>query len=260
MASTGTSSALQTPSFRLDGKRALVTGGSRGIGFACAFALSQAGAEVTIAAREKTALDEACSSLASNGLNVHAIVLDVTDSAAVRQAVQALGVVHVLVNNAGGNRPGLLKDMSAQDIEAVLALNVTSSMVVSQAVIETLVAAREPGSIINLSSQYGHIGAPERALYSAAKHGVEGYTKSLAWEVGSHGIRVNTIAPSMIETDMTRSRLAQPGVRDALAAKAALGRIGQPQDLMGAVVFLASDASAYITGTSIRVDGGTTAV
>lgn len=251
---------MQAPSFRLDGKRALVTGGSRGIGLACAFALAHAGAQVTIAARDQAVLNEACQALAFKGLHVGAIALDVTDALAVRHALQTLGLVHVLVNNAGGNRPGLLKDMSVQDIEAVLALNITSSMLVSQAVIDALVAAGEPGSIINLSSQYGHIGAPERALYSAAKHGVEGYTKSLAWEVGRYGIRVNTIAPSMIETDMTRARLAQPGVRDTLAAKAALGRVGQPQDLMGAVVFLASDASAYVTGTSIRVDGGTTAV
>lgn len=247
-------------SFRLDGKRALVTGGSRGIGLAAAYALAEAGAQVTIAAREAKGLEAARELLAAQGLDVNTVVLDVTDSEAVGAAVQSLGVVHVLVNNAGGNRPGLLKNMSASDIEAVLNLNVTSSLVVSKAVIEALVAAGQPGSIINLSSQYGHIGAPERALYSAAKHGVEGYTKSLAWEVGQHGIRVNTIAPSMIETDMTRARLAEPGVRDALAAKSALGRIGQPADLMGAVVFLASDASAYVTGTSIRVDGGTTAV
>lgn len=251
---------MQAPSFRLDGKQALVTGGSRGIGLACAFALAAAGAKVTIAARDQAGLDAARELLANHGLPIEVLVLDVTDSAAVRTAVSALGPVHVLVNNAGGNRPGLMKDMSAQDIEAVLALNITSSMLVAQAVIDGLVAASEPGSIINLSSQYGHIGAPERALYSAAKHGVEGYTKSLAWEVGRYGIRVNTVAPSMIETDMTRARLAEPGVRDSLASKAALGRIGQPEDLMGAILFLASDASSYVTGTSIRVDGGTTAV
>lgn len=251
---------MRLPNFRLDGKRALVTGGSRGIGLAAAFALASAGAEVTIASRSKAGLDEACAWLAEQGLQVNATVLDVTDSDAVRDVVSALDVVHILVNNAGGNRPGPLKDKSAQDIEAVLRLNITSGMLVSQAVIERLIAAGESGSIINLSSQYGHIGAPERALYSAAKHGVEGYTKSLAWEVGRYGIRVNTVAPSMIETDMTKARLAEPGVRELFASKAALGRIGQPEDLMGAIQFLASDASSYITGTSIRVDGGTTAV
>ena len=254
---------LHTPSFRLDGKRALITGGSRGIGLAAAFALGQAGAQVVLAARDEAGLAQARTMLCEHGLmssSVQTVVLDVTDASAVEQTVAALGPCQVLVNNAGGNRGGLLKDKTAQDIEAVLRLNVTSSMVVSQAVIAGLVAADQTGSIINLSSQYGHIGSPERTLYSAAKHAVEGYTKSLAWEVGPMGIRVNTVAPSMIETDMTRERLNQPGVREAFAQKSALARIGQPQDLAGAIVFLASDASAYITGSCIHVDGGTTAV
>lgn len=251
---------MKMPSFRLDGKRALVTGASKGIGFAAAFVLAKAGADVTIAARQQAGLSEAVRQLAAEGLKVHAVAVDVTDSAAVQTVVQSLGPVNVLVNNAGGNRSGLLKDMSAEDIDFVLALNVTSSMVVSKAVIEGLINAGESGSIINLSSQFGYVGAAERVLYSAAKHGVEGYTKSLAWEVGRHGIRVNAIAPSMIETDMTRARLAEPGVRENFAAKTAIGRIGQPDDLMGAILFLASDASSFVTGTSLRVDGGTTAV
>lgn len=248
------------PSFRLDGKRALVTGGSRGIGLAGAFALAQAGAEVVIAARDEGGLAQAVQQLDAHGVHAQSMVLDVTDSAAVQSTLASSGPFQVLLNNAGGNRPGPLLDQSADDIDAVLRLNVRASLVVAQAVIKGLIEAGQSGSLINLSSQYGHIGAPERTLYSAAKHGVEGFTKSLAWEVGCYGIRVNAIAPSMIETDMTRARLAQAGVREALAAKAALGRIGQPQDLLGAIVFLASDASSYVTGTSIRVDGGTTAV
>lgn len=254
---------MQAPNFRLDGKRALVTGGSRGIGLAAAFALAQAGARVVIAARDHDGLRRGCDTLRASGIapaSIESVALDVTDANAVQKTIAKLGVMDVLVNNAGGNRGGLLKDKTADDIEAVLRLNVTSSMTVAKAVIETLVAQGRAGSIINLSSQYGHIGSPERTLYSAAKHAVEGYTKSLAWEVGSFGIRVNTVAPSMIETDMTRERLSDPQVRADFARKSALGRIGQPQDLMGAVVFLASDASAYITGSCIHVDGGTTAV
>jgi len=254
---------MHAPNFRVDGKRALITGGSRGIGLAAAFALGQAGAEVVIAARDRVGLDEAKKTLSANGLeqgSVRGVVLDVTDASAVEQTMATLGPIHVLVNNAGGNRGGLLKDKTAADIEAVLRLNVTSSMVVSKAVIQGLVDAGEPGSIINLSSQYGHVGSSERTLYSAAKHAVEGYTKSLAWEVGSLGIRVNTVAPSMIETDMTAERLSQPGVREVFAQKSALGRIGYPEDVAGAIVFLASDAAAYITGSCIHVDGGTTAV
>ncbi len=254
---------MQPPDFRLDGKRALITGGSRGIGLAAAFALAHAGARVVLAARDRDGLDQASATLKDSGIptgSIHTVVLDVTDPVSVQNTIAKLGVMDVLVNNAGGNRGGLLKDKSAEDIEAVLRLNVTSSMTVSKAVIETLVANGRSGSLINLSSQYGHIGSPERTLYSAAKHAVEGYTKSLAWEVGSFGIRVNTVAPSMIETDMTRERLSDPLVREEFAQKSALGRIGQPQDLMGAIVFLASDASAYITGSCIHVDGGTTAV
>lgn len=257
------SATLQPPDFRLDGKRALITGGSRGIGLASAFALAQAGARVVLAARHQARLEQARATLCEAGVPAAAIeilALDVTDAPAVQDAVATLGVLDVLVNNAGGNRGGLLQDKTAEDIEAVLRLNVTSSMVVSKAVIQGLVAQGRAGSIINLSSQYGHVGSPERTLYSAAKHAVEGYTKSLAWEVGRHGIRVNTVAPSLIETDMTRERLSDPQLRAAFAQKSALGRIGQPHDLMGAMVFLASDASAYVTGSCIHVDGGTTAV
>jgi NAD(P)-dependent dehydrogenase (short-subunit alcohol dehydrogenase family) len=251
---------FEAPNFRLDGKHALVTGASRGIGLAAAHALGQAGATVVIAAREPATLDQAMKRLAEHGVQAQCAVLDVTDANAVADVVQRLGPFQVLVNNAGGNRPGVLLDMSEQDIEFVLKVNVTSSLLVSRAVIGGLIASGQSGSIINLSSQYGHIGAPERVLYSAAKHGVEGLTKSLAWEVGAHGIRVNTVAPSLIETDMTRARLSNPEVRETLAAKSALGRIGQPSDVTGAILFLASDAAAYITGSCIRVDGGTTAV
>jgi NAD(P)-dependent dehydrogenase (short-subunit alcohol dehydrogenase family) len=153
-----------------------------------------------------------------------------------------------------------LSERTAQDIAAVLQLNVTSTLLVSKAVIAGMIKAARGGSIINLSSQYGMVGAPERTIYSAAKHGIEGLTKSLAWEVGAYGIRVNAVAPSMIETDMTQARLADAAVRAQFAAKSALGRIGYPADVTGAIVFLASDASSYVTGTVIRVDGGTTAV
>lgn len=252
--------ALQSPDMRLDGKRALVTGGSRGIGLAAAFALSKAGAQVMIAARDQSGLHEAIKLMSERGVEAQSVVLDVTDAASVQSVVRKLGPFQVLVNNAGGNRPGPLLKMTDDDIEVVLKLNVTSTLLVSRAVIAGLIESNQSGSIINVSSQFGHIGAAERSLYSAAKHGVEGLTKSLAWEVGAHGIRVNTVAPSLIETDMTRARLAEPGVREMFAAKSALGRIGQPQDVAGAIVFLASDASSYITGSAIHIDGGTTAV
>jgi NAD(P)-dependent dehydrogenase (short-subunit alcohol dehydrogenase family) len=248
------------PSFRVDGQRALITGGSRGIGLAAAYALAKAGAELVIAARDAQTLQAAAARLRAAGARVEVAVLDVLDPQAIDRVVLAHGPFQILVNNAGGNRPGLLINTSSEDIEAVLSLNVTSAMNVARAVVKGMIEAGRGGSIVNLSSQYGHVGAEARTLYSAAKHAVEGFTKSLAWEVGQYGIRVNAIAPSLIETDMTRTRLAEPGFRETLAAKTALNRIGQPEDLIGAVLFLASDASAFVTGTSIRVDGGTTAV
>ncbi len=251
---------MRAPDFRLDGKRALVTGGSRGIGLATAFALAKAGAQVVIASRDEEGLNAAKEKLAQQAMVVQTCQLDVTDPVSVKEVIANQEPFQVLVNNAGGNRPGALLSMSDEDIDAVLRLNVKSTLMISREVLKGMIQQARGGSIINLSSQYGHIGAPERALYSAAKHGVEGVTKSLAWEVGMHGIRVNAVAPSMIETDMTRARLADPEVRSAFASKSALGRIGQPEDIAGAVLFLASDAASYITGTSIRVDGGTTAV
>lgn len=252
---------MQVPSFRVDGRRALVTGGSRGIGLAAAHALAAAGAQVVIVARRQPELDQAAAQIRQlAGVGVQTCALDVNDATAIEAVVQQLGPFPILVNNAGGNRPGRLLETRDEDIDAVMRLNVNSAMNVSRAVIRGLVAAGQGGSIINLSSQFGHVGADQRTLYSAAKHAIEGFTKSLAWEVGCHGIRVNAIAPSLIETDMTRARLAEPGVRDLFAQKTALGRVGQPQDLMGAVLFLASEASSFVTGTSLRVDGGTTAV
>lgn len=251
---------MQAPNFRVDGKRALITGGSRGIGLAAACALASAGADVVIAARDADGLRVAVRALGELGVVATTAQLDVTDPQAIESVVQEHGPFQILVNNAGGNRPGPLLDKSAQDVQAVLQLNVTSALMVSKAVIKGMIEAGQGGSIINLSSQYGYIGAPERTLYSAAKHGVEGLTKSLAWEVGQYGIRVNAVAPSMIETDMTKARLADPDVRAMFAAKSALGRIGQPDDISGAILFLASEASSYVTGTCIRIDGGTTAV
>ena len=251
---------MQAPNFRVDGKRALVTGGSRGIGFATAFALAHAGAQVVIASRDEDTLKLAQSKLQSQGLSVDISPLDVTDDEAVRQLFASHEPFQIVVNNAGGNRPGPLLSMSDDDIDLVLKLNVKSTLMVSREAIGGMISAGRGGSIINLSSQYGYIGAPERTIYSAAKHGVEGLTKSLAWEVGQYGIRVNAVAPSLIETDMTRARLADPAVRAKLAGLSALNRVGQPEDMTGAILFLASDASSYITGTAIRIDGGTTAV
>ncbi len=249
----------QAPSFRLDGQRALVTGGSRGIGLAAATALAQAGAHVTLAARSAPDLEQACQALHQAGLAADTLVLDVTDSLSVEREVAACGPFQVLVNNAGMNRPRPLVDTPDADIDAVFDLNVKATFYVSRAVSRQLLTARLPGSIINISSQMGHVGSPRRTLYCASKHAVEGMTKALAWELGPARIRVNTLCPTFIETDMTAPMLADPGFRQWAQDKIALQRWGRPEEVMGAVVFLASEASSLMTGSALMLDGGWTA-
>ncbi len=201
------------PSFRLDGRRALVTGGSRGLGLACACALAEAGAQVWVAARHSDDCAAVVEALRQRGDDAFALPLDVTDAAAVRAAVAAHGPLQVLVHSAGGNRPNRALDASDDDLRALLALNVESAFVIATAVAAGLKAAALPGSIVLVSSQMGHVGAVRRSLYSATKHAVEGLRRSLAWEWGVDGIRVNTLCPTFIDTPMTHDWLAEPAFR-----------------------------------------------
>ncbi|MFY0480634.1 SDR family NAD(P)-dependent oxidoreductase [Achromobacter marplatensis] len=247
------------PGFRLDGRRALVTGGSGGIGLAAAAALGRAGAHVTVAARREPELAQVCEALRAEAIDCAALVLDVTDSAAVDQAIAAGGPFDILVNNAGMNRPKPLVEQSDEDIDAVLELNVKAAFYTSRAVARRLLTEGMPGSIINVSSQMGHVGSPRRTLYCASKHALEGMTRALAWELGTAGIRVNTVCPTFIETPMTAGMLEQPGFRDWVCARNALGRVGRLDEVMGAIVFLASDASSLMTGSALMLDAGWTA-
>lgn len=251
---------LRTPSFRLDGRRALVVGASRGIGLAAAHALSQAGARVTLVARSADGLEQAARALREQGGQAEPLVLDVTNPVAVRRALADRAPYQVLVNSAGTNRPGLLRDLQDGDLDAVTDLNIKAAFYLSREVAGRLVDAGLPGSIIHVSSQMGHVGGPRRTVYCATKHALEGLCKALAWELGPNGIRVNTLCPTFIETELTRPMLADPAFRDYVQSRIALGRIGRVQDVMGAVVFLASDASALVTGSALMVDGGWTAV
>ena len=249
----------RTPSFSLQGRRALVAGAGRGIGAAAAAALCDAGAEVTLAARSATDLQQVATELRDRGGSARVLPLDVTDAAAVSAALAACPAFDILVNSAGTNRPALLADTADTDLDAVLNLNVRAALVLARDVSRGMVRAGNGGSIITVSSQMGHVGGPQRSVYCATKHAVEGMTKALAWELGPHRIRVNTLCPTFIETEMTRPMLADPAFRDFVQSKIALGRIGQLQDVMGAVLFLASDASALVTGSALMVDGGWTA-
>ena len=248
-----------TPSFDLNGKRALVAGASSGIGMACAVALAERGAEVTLAARRAEMLHEIAAVMAARGWAARALALDVADVAGTAEAVAAHGPYDILLNSAGMARHGKATETVPEDFDAVMGVNLRGAYFLTQAVARGLLQAGKPGSLINVSSQMGHVGGRERAVYCASKFAVEGFTKAMALEFGQASIRVNTICPTFILTDLTRKTFDDPGKRGWILDKIKLGRPGEVEDIMGAVVYLASDASSLVTGTAMMVDGGWTA-
>jgi len=248
-----------TPSFRLDGKKALVTGASSGIGLACSVALAEAGAEVTAAARSADKLAELVDTGRQQGLKITACTLDVSDLDAMMATLDTLGQFDVLVNSAGMARHGPAAETDPADFEAVMAVNLRGAYFLSQQVANQMIAAGTGGSIINISSQMAHVGGIERSVYCASKSAVEGFTKAMAIEWGPHQVRINTICPTFVRTALTESTFQNPERRAWIEEKIKLGRVGEVEDMMGGVVFLASDAAALITGTSLLIDGGWTA-
>ena len=249
----------KTPSFRLDGQRALITGASSGIGFGAAAALAEAGAEVTLVARRTAELEVLRDAIRASGGKAEALALDITDLAATAAAVTAHGPFDVLVNSAGLARHSPALDTTPEDYDAAMALNLRAAYFLTRAVARGLIAAGKPGSLINISSQMGHVGGPDRAVYCATKHALEGMTKAMALEWAAQGIRVNTLCPTFIRTPLGEQTLQNPERRAWILSKIKLGRVGEIEDLMGPVVFLASAASAMVTGTHLIVDGGWTA-
>jgi len=246
----------RTPSFRLDGRRALVTCAGRGIGLAAAAALAEAGAQVTLVARSSREVEDAAAAI---GNGARAATLDVLDTGAVKAFFANEAPFHVLVNNAGTNRPKPLWEVNEADYDAVLDLNLRAAFFVAQGCAQAMMDGDVAGSLIHIGSQMGHVGGPNRSLYCASKWALEGMSKSFALDLAAHGIRSNTIAPTFIETPLTRPYFEDEAFRASVLARIKLGRLGRVEDLMGAILFLASDASALVTGTSLVVDGGWTA-
>jgi NAD(P)-dependent dehydrogenase (short-subunit alcohol dehydrogenase family) len=249
----------QTPSFNLSGKRALVTGASSGIGLASAVALAEVGAEVTLAARSVGKLDATAEELRDAGFNALVMPLDVSDIDAMQAAVADAGPFDILVNSAGLAVHGPALETQEDDFDRVSDLNFKGAYFLTTAVAKGLIAAGKPGSLINITSQMAHVGGIDRAVYCGTKHAVEGFTKAMAIEWGAQGIRVNTICPTFIRTPLTEVTFENPERVRWIEGKIKLGRIGEVTDIMGPVVYLASDASALMTGTHMLIDGGWTA-
>ena len=248
----------KTPSFRLDGKRAFVPGGSRGIGLGCSAALAEAGAEVLIAARSADQVRSSLDELKAAGHKVSGLALDVTDHEAVRAVFAEHGPFHILVNSAGIARHGPTLETTPEDFDAVVGVNFKAAYFMAQ---EAAKGMKElgGGSIVQISSQMAHVGGQERAVYCGTKHGIEGFNKAMAIDLAPFSIRLNSVCPTFIRTPLTAPTFSDPEKVKWIESKIKLGRIGEVEDIMGAVLFLASDASSLVTGTSILVDGGWTA-
>ena len=245
--------------FRLDGKRALVTGAGRGIGRAVALALAAAGAELVLVSRTASELDEVVDEIASGGGNARSLPFDVTQSDAVRDAFAGLERIDILVNNAGLNRPQPFLEVDEPTLDLMLGLNVRAAFVVAQTAARLMVA-RGSGVIINMLSQMGHVGSErDRTVYVMTKHALEGLTKAMAVELAPKGVRVVSIAPTFVETPLSKPFLDDPDTRKWILGRIPLGRVGTVEEVALAVVFLASPAAALVTGSSLLVDGGWTA-
>ena len=249
---------LADSAFRLDGKIALVSGAGRGIGRAVALALAIAGAELILVSRTRSQLDEVAREIASGGGKARALSLDVTDTAAVRNAFTGLGRLDILVNNAGLNRPQPFLEVDESTLDLLLGLNVRAAFIVAQAAARLMVA-RGSGVIINMSSQMGHVGSElNRTVYVMTKHAIEGLTKAMAVELAPKGVRVVSVSPTFVQTPLTKPFFDDPETRKWILDRIPLGRAGTVEDVAQAVVFLASAAS-LVTGSSLLVDGGWTA-
>ena len=243
----------------LSDQTALVTGASRGIGRTIAQSLARAGADVVLMGRDQTSLELLAQELIGDGATAEIAVCDVQDLPAVNRAIAQITKLNILVNNAGTNIPEPFAQVSETHFDQIMNLNLRATFFVTQAAVQKIITTGSGGAIINISSQMGHVGAINRTVYCASKHALEGFTKALALELAPVGIRVVSVAPTFIETNMTRQMLADPQFGQSVLSKIPLGQLGQAQDVADAVVFLASSRARFVTGSSLLVDGGWTA-
>lgn len=251
---------LVTPSLRLDGLTAVVSGAGRGLGRGAALSLADAGAEVVLVSRTESELDAVAEEIVKAGGKATPLVCDVTDAAQVQEKIEGLERIDILMNNAGSNRPEPFVNVSEENLDFLLDLNVKSMFTVAQAAARRMLAGGRGGSMIHMSSQMGHVGSPNRTVYCMTKHAVEGMSKAIAAELAPQNIRSNCIGPTFIETPMTAPMFENPEFRQFVMDRILMGRLGKISDVTGAIVFLASPASGLITGASLTIDGGWTVV
>lgn len=258
-----THTANAVPDFRLDGRTALVSGAGRGLGVGMAKGLARSGAHVVLMSRTRAELDTVAAEISAEGGTADVLVCDVTDDAAVRDIIAAMPALDILVNNAGTNIPQPFVDVESSALDTMLTLNVRAAFIVAQAAVNRMLQDEgrqsRGGAVVNISSQLGRVALRDRSVYTLTKHALEGLTKSMAIELAPQRIRVNAVAPTWVETPMTGPALADPDFRAEIVGSIPMGHLAQIDDIVGAVVFLASPAAAMITGASLVVDGGWTA-